>query len=125
MRNFSRFVASPVRMSDAAVREEILRSETKLTLRYATAGKAALREHVAVTPDEAKALVAKQPDRVRGLYQQRLSEFQQARAGPRAAHPVHGRRRRGARARGARADRRGRVVRGARQEALRRRRDAR
>jgi parvulin-like peptidyl-prolyl isomerase len=75
LRNFSRFVASPVRISDAAVRDEILRAETKLELRYATASKAALREHVTVTPDEAKALVAKEPDRVRGVYQLRLAEF--------------------------------------------------
>ena len=75
LRNFSRFVASPVRISDAAVRDEILRADTKLTLRYATASKAALREHSSVSSDEAKALVAKEPDRVRGAYQLRLSEY--------------------------------------------------
>ena len=75
LRNFSRFVASPVRVSDAAVREEILRANTKLSLRYATSSKAALRERISVTPDEAKALVDTQPDRVRGAYQLRLAEF--------------------------------------------------
>ena len=75
IRNFSRFLASPVRISDAAVRDEILRAGTKLTLRYATASKAALREQVTVAPDEAKALVTNEPDRVRGVYQLRLSEF--------------------------------------------------
>lgn len=75
LRNFSRFVASPVRISDAAVRDEILRADTKLTLRYATASKAALRKHSSVSPDEAKALIAKEPDRVRGAYQLRLSEY--------------------------------------------------
>ncbi|MGH9887743.1 MAG: peptidylprolyl isomerase, partial [bacterium] len=75
LRNFSRLVAAPVRVSDADVRDEILRSDTKVTLRYATASKAALREHVSVTPEEAKALVEKEPDRVRGAYQLRIAEF--------------------------------------------------
>jgi peptidyl-prolyl cis-trans isomerase D len=75
MRNFSRFIASPVRVSDAAAREEIVRSGTKVTLRYATASKAALRSSVSVTPEEARALVEKEPDRVRGAYQLRLPEF--------------------------------------------------
>jgi peptidyl-prolyl cis-trans isomerase D len=75
MRNFSRFVASPVRVSDADVRDEILRADTKISLRYATASKAALRGHVSVTPEEAKALVEKEPDRVRGAYQLRIAEF--------------------------------------------------
>jgi peptidyl-prolyl cis-trans isomerase D len=75
LRNFSRFVASPVRVSDAAVRDEILRDDTKLTLRYATASKAALREHVSVTAEEAQALVDKEPDRVRGVYQLRSADF--------------------------------------------------
>jgi peptidyl-prolyl cis-trans isomerase D len=75
LRNFSRFVASPVRVADAAVRDEILRSGTKVSLRYATASKAALREHVLVTPEDAKALVAKEPDRVKGAYQLRSAEF--------------------------------------------------
>ncbi len=75
LRNFSRFVASPVRVSDATVRESILRDGTKLELRYATAGKAAFRQHVTVTPEEAQALVAKEPDRVRGLYLQRSAEY--------------------------------------------------
>lgn len=75
LRNFSRFVASPVRVSDADVRDEILRANTKVSLRYATASKAALREHVSVTPEEAKALVEREPDRVRGAYQLRISEY--------------------------------------------------
>ncbi len=75
LRNFSRFVAGPVRISDAAVRGEILRAGTVLELRYATASKAALREHIRVTPEEAKALLEQEPDRVRGLYQLRLSEY--------------------------------------------------
>ena len=75
LRNFSRFVASPVRVSDAAVREEILRDGTKLVLRYATSSKASIREHVTVTPEEAQALVEKDPDRVRGVYQMRSGEF--------------------------------------------------
>ena len=75
LRNFSRFVASPVRISVAAVRDEILRADTRLTLRYATASRAALRQHSSVSPDEAQALVAKEPDRVRGAYQLRLAEY--------------------------------------------------
>jgi parvulin-like peptidyl-prolyl isomerase len=75
LRNFSRLVASPVRVSDAALRAEILRDGTKLTLRYATASKTAFREHVSVSPEEAQALVANEPDRVRGVYQQRLPEL--------------------------------------------------
>ena len=75
MRNFTRFIASPVRVSDAAARDEIVRNGTKVTLRYATASKAALRDSVSVTPEDAKALVEKEPDRVRGAYQLRLSEF--------------------------------------------------
>lgn len=75
MRNFSRFVASPVRVSDAAARDEIVRNGTKITLRYATASKAALRDSVSVSPEDAKALVEKEPDRVRGAYQLRLPEF--------------------------------------------------
>jgi len=76
LRNFSRLVASPVRVSDAAVRDEIVRNGTKLTLRYATAGKSAFRQHVSVTPEEAQALVAKELERVRGLYLQRSGEYQ-------------------------------------------------
>ncbi len=57
------------------MRDEILREDTKLTLRYATASRAALREHISVSPDDAKALVAKEPDRVRGAYQLRVSEY--------------------------------------------------
>jgi peptidyl-prolyl cis-trans isomerase D len=75
LRNFSRFVASPVRVSDGAARAELLRSETKVTLRYATASKAALREHISVSAEDAKALVDKQPERVKGAYQLRLAEF--------------------------------------------------
>jgi peptidyl-prolyl cis-trans isomerase D len=75
IRNFARFIASPVRVSDAAARDEILRNGTKVTLRYATASKANLRDSVSVTSEEAKALVEKEPDRVRGAYQLRLPEF--------------------------------------------------
>ena len=74
-RNFSRFVASPVRVSDADVRDEILRSNTKVSLRYATASKAALRERISVTPEEVKALLEKEPDRVRGAYQLKVGEY--------------------------------------------------
>ena len=75
LRNFSRFVASPVRVSDGDVRDEILRNDTKLTLRVATASKAALREHITVTPEEAKALLAKEPERVKGAYQMRIADY--------------------------------------------------
>jgi peptidyl-prolyl cis-trans isomerase D len=75
LRNFSRFVASPVRVSDGDVRDEILRNETKLTLRVATANKAALREHITVTPEEAKALLEKEPERVKGAYQMRITDY--------------------------------------------------
>ena len=75
LRNFSRLVASPVRISDAAVRDEILRAETKITLRYATANKSALRGTIEVTPERARTLVAKEPDRVRGVYQLRIADF--------------------------------------------------
>jgi parvulin-like peptidyl-prolyl isomerase len=91
LRNFSRFVASPVRVSDADVRDEILRSNTKVSLRYATASKAAMREHVSVTPEEAKALAEKEPDRVRGAYQLRIGEYSKDEQV--ARHPVHRRRR--------------------------------
>ncbi len=75
LRNFSRFVASPVRVSDGEVRDEILRDGTKLTLRVATASKAALREHISVSPEEAKALFEREPERVRGAYQLRIAEY--------------------------------------------------
>jgi peptidyl-prolyl cis-trans isomerase D len=75
VRNFTRFVASPVRVSDAAVRDEILRADTKVSLRYATASKAAMRQHVSVTPEEVKALVEKEPDRVKGAYQLRIADY--------------------------------------------------
>ncbi len=75
LRNFSRFVASPVRVSDGEVRDEILRDGTKLTLRVATASKAALREHISVTPEEAKALLEKQPERVKGAYQMQIAAY--------------------------------------------------
>ncbi|HTO55720.1 MAG TPA: peptidylprolyl isomerase [Myxococcota bacterium] len=75
LRNFTRFVASPVRVSDAAVRDEILRSQTKLTLRIATASKNAFKQHISVSPDELKALLSKELDRVKGAYQQRLSQY--------------------------------------------------
>ena len=75
LRNFSRFVASPVRVSDGDVRDEILRNDTKLTLRVATASKAALREHITVTPEDAKALVEKEPERVKGAYQMHITDY--------------------------------------------------
>jgi len=59
MRSFSRFVASPVRVSDGEVRDEIVRSGTKVTLRVATASKPALRQHMSVSADEVKALLEK------------------------------------------------------------------
>ena len=75
MRSFSRFVASPVRVSDGEVRDEILRSETKVTLRVATASKPALRQHMSVSADEVKALLEKQPERVRGAYQTHIADY--------------------------------------------------
>jgi len=75
MRNFSRFVASPVRVSDAEVRDEILRAGTRVTLRIATASKPALRQHVSVSPDEVKNLLAKEPERVRGAYQTHVADY--------------------------------------------------
>jgi peptidyl-prolyl cis-trans isomerase D len=75
LRNFSRFVASPVRVSDGEVRDEILRDGTKLTLRVATASKSALREHVSVSPEDAKALLQKEPERVRGAYQLHIADY--------------------------------------------------
>jgi len=85
LRNFSRFAISPVRVSDAAVRDEILRADTLLTLRYATSSKAALREHLTVTPEEAKALVEKEPDRVRAAYQLHLADYSK----PEQVHARH------------------------------------
>ncbi|MFI5317134.1 MAG: SurA N-terminal domain-containing protein [Myxococcota bacterium] len=75
LRNFSRFVASPVRVSDGEVRDEILRTRTKVTLRVATASKVALAEHVTVSPEDAQALLAKEPERVKGAYQMRLADY--------------------------------------------------
>ncbi|HXZ84880.1 MAG TPA: peptidylprolyl isomerase [Myxococcota bacterium] len=75
LRNFSRFVASPVRVSDGEVRDEILRSETKVALRVATASKAALKQHTTVSADEVKALLAKEPERVRGAYQTHIADY--------------------------------------------------
>ena len=75
MRSFSRFVASPVRVSDGEVRDEIVRSGTKVTLRVATASKPALRQHMSVSADEVKALLEKQPERVRGAYQTHLADY--------------------------------------------------
>ena len=75
IRNFSRFVASPVRVSAGEVRDEILRQGTKLSLRVATASKAALREHVSVMPEEVKALLEKEPERVKGAYQMHVADY--------------------------------------------------
>lgn len=75
LRNFSRFVASPVRVSDGEVRDEIFRDGTKLTLRVATANKVAFREHISVTPEEAKTLLEREPERVRGAYQMHIGEY--------------------------------------------------
>ena len=75
LRNFSRFVASPVRVSDGEVRDEILRDGTKLTLRVATASKATFRERISVSPEDAKALLEKEPERVRGAYQMHIAEY--------------------------------------------------
>jgi len=63
MRNFSRFVASPVRVSDAEVRDEILRAGTRVTLRIATASKPALR-HMLFVGDDAEAQAIKARARV-------------------------------------------------------------
>lgn len=84
-RNFTRFVAAPVRISDAAVRDEILREQTRVSLRYATASKAAFRERAAIGPDDAKALVASSPDRVRAAYQLRSAEYSK----PEQVHARH------------------------------------
>src|SRR5258706_2386063 len=75
IRNFSRFVASPVRVSAGEVRDEILRQGTKLSLRVATASKAALRQRISVTPEEVKALLEREPERVRGAYQMHLADY--------------------------------------------------
>jgi peptidyl-prolyl cis-trans isomerase D len=75
LRNFSRFAVSPLRVSDAEVRDEILRSETKLTLRVAAAGKPAFKQHVSVTPDDVKALLEKEPERVKSAYQMHIADY--------------------------------------------------
>ncbi|HTO06682.1 MAG TPA: SurA N-terminal domain-containing protein [Myxococcota bacterium] len=75
LRNFSRYAVSPLRVSDAEVRDEILDSETKITLRVAAAGKAAFRQHVSVTPDDVKALLEKEPERVKGAYQMHVADY--------------------------------------------------
>ena len=74
-RDFMRYVSSPVRVSDGEVRDEILRAETKVTLRVATASKAALREHISVTPEEVKSLLAREPERVKGAYQTHIADY--------------------------------------------------
>ncbi len=76
IRNFSRLVTSTVRVSDAAVREEIMRNETTLKLRYVTAAAEAFRDRVEVTEEQADALVSSDPEKIRALYNARLSEFQ-------------------------------------------------
>jgi len=75
LRNFSRFVSSPVRVSDGEVRDEILRSETKITLRVAAAGKSAFRAQVNVTPEDVKTLLEKEPERVKGAYQMHIADY--------------------------------------------------
>lgn len=84
-RNFTRFVAAPVLVSDAAVRDEILREQTRVSLRYATASKAAFRERASIGPDDAKALVTSSPDRVRAVYQVRSADFSK----PEQVHARH------------------------------------
>ena len=124
IRNFSRYVASPVRVSDGEVRDEILRHghEAHAARRDRQQGGDAgarfcdSRGSEGAARERARARARCVPDAHRGLHE--------GGADPRAPHAVHRRRRRSAGDQGARARRGGRELRGGGQGGLRRRGDA-
>jgi peptidyl-prolyl cis-trans isomerase D len=75
IRKYERLVESPVRVSRAAARWELQRQKTTVSLRYATASAAELRAGVTVHDAEVKKLLADDPARVRGRYDQRIDQY--------------------------------------------------
>jgi peptidyl-prolyl cis-trans isomerase D len=78
VQKFQRAVASPVRVSRADARFELMQSGAERSLRYTVSKAADFRAEVALDPGAAKALVEKDEARVRAVYDARRSEFQQA-----------------------------------------------
>jgi len=74
---FQRLVTSPVRISRAAARFELLHKGDERSLRYAVARAADFAPKVALEEGAAKDLLAKDPARVQAVYDARRAEFQQ------------------------------------------------
>ncbi len=77
IRKLQRLISSPVRVSDAQVRESLLRERLRVRLRYAVARAQAFRDRVEISAEDAGRLASEEPERLQGAYQARLGEFQQ------------------------------------------------
>ena len=84
-RKFERLVASPVRVSAAQMRAEIVRAGTTVRLRYAAARPGDFRDRIRDAGAAGAALLDQQPERVRTAYQRRRGEFQR----PERIHVSH------------------------------------
>jgi peptidyl-prolyl cis-trans isomerase D len=77
IRKFQRLISSPVRVSDAQVREAIQREHLRIRLRYAVARAQDLRDRVEIKVEDARRFAEAEPDRLLTAYQARISEFRQ------------------------------------------------
>jgi peptidyl-prolyl cis-trans isomerase D len=77
IRKLTRVITSPIRVSEATAEEALRRDRVELRLRYVAARGAAFAAQVAVGDEEAEALAAAEPERIRAAYERRIGEFQQ------------------------------------------------
>jgi len=76
-RKLRRTVASPIRVSDAAVEETLRRDRLELRLRYVSLRGSDFLEGLEVGDAEAAELAAAEPERLGAAYERRIGEFQQ------------------------------------------------
>lgn len=76
VQDFQRFVTSPVRVSDAQVRANIVEAETTVRLRFAVAEAESFREGLELAPEDVKEFLDTHPEEIQAEYESR-DEFDQ------------------------------------------------
>jgi len=71
-----RLAEQSVHVSDAATRARLERDRTTVKLRYAAARASAFRERASVSDAAIQQLLESEPERVRGVYDERIAEYQ-------------------------------------------------
>lgn len=77
IRKFRRLISSPVRISDAQVREMLLRERLRVRLRYGLARAREFRDRVEISAEDARRFASEQPERLDNAYQAQLGQYQQ------------------------------------------------